>query len=68
MVTTQVKAMKYGIHFTLPTGDTYSIGWWQIDKDGFPYWHNHLKEKTWFTDELSRKFSDLCYEHSLVEA
>lgn len=63
METVEVSAMKYGIHFTLPDGNTYPIAWWQIEKDGFIHWHDHLKEKRWFSDEMSRKFTDLCMVH-----
>lgn len=63
MEATKVIAKKFGIHFLHPNGDSYCVGWWQIEKDGFSYWHNHLKEKTWFTDELSREFTDICLEY-----
>lgn len=68
MNNTVVKAEKYGILFIHPNSDTYPVSWWQIAKDGFTYWHNHLMEKRWFTDELSRQFTDLCMEHDYCNA
>ena len=58
----EVSAGTYGITFFLPTTE-YVVGWWQIEQDGFTSWHNQLLDKNWFTDEASRKFTDLCIEH-----
>ena len=60
----EVTASSYGIAIHLPNAQTYEIGWWQIEKDGFTSWHNHLSEKEWFSDEVSRRFTDLCMERT----
>ena len=64
MAQTTIHADQSGITIHLPNLQPYHIGWWQIEKDGFSYWHNHLMEKSWYNDELSRKFADMCMEHS----
>ena len=58
-----VTADNYGITFNLPHTHKYTVRWWQIEQDGFTKWHDHLREKSWFTDAASRKFIDLCIEH-----
>jgi hypothetical protein len=57
-----VYADKYGIHITTPQGNDYAIGWWQIEQDGFTSWLNHLQDKSWFTEDMKQKFTDLCFE------
>ena len=62
MANIEVTSGEYGITFILPT-TTYNVGWWQIQRDGFASWHNQLRDKIWFTDDVSRAFTDLCIEH-----
>lgn len=62
MANIEVTAGKYGITFILPS-TKYIVAWWQIEKYGFSNWHNHLRDKNCFTDEASRKFTDLCIDH-----
>lgn len=62
MANIEVTAGTYGITFNLPTAK-YVVGWWQIEQYGFTSWHNQLRDKNWFSDEVSRRFSDLCIEH-----
>ncbi len=58
----EVSAGIYGITFNLPT-TKYIVAWWQIEQDRFTSWHDQLRDKNWFTDDTSRKFTDLCIEH-----
>lgn len=41
----EVTADNYGITINIPSSTKYTVGWWQIEQDGFTYWHDHLKEK-----------------------
>ena len=63
MVNKEVTADNYGITINHPLEHKYVIGWWQIEQDGFRHWHDHLIEKRWFSDEMSREFTDLCIDH-----
>lgn len=63
MANKEVTADNYGLTINHPPEQKYVIGWWQIEQDGFSHWHNQLMEKKWFSDEMSRKFTDLCIEH-----
>ena len=59
----KVTADNYGITITLQPSRKYIVGWWQIERDGFTHWLNHLSEKRWFTEDISRRFADICREH-----
>lgn len=59
----EVTADNYGIIIHHPPDNKYVIGWWQIEQDGFRNWLNHLSEKRWFNDDMSREFTDLCIDH-----
>lgn len=57
-----IVAGKYGITINL-NPSKYVVGWWQIEQDGLTKWLDHMREKSWFTDELSRAFTDMCIDH-----
>lgn len=59
----KVETTPSEISISLPNGEAYRIGWWQIEKDGIVFWHNHLRDKRWYTEEVSREFTQLCLEH-----
>lgn len=63
MANKEVTTDNYGITINHPPQQKYVIGWWQIEKDGFRHWHNHLSEKRWFDDTLSRQFTQTCQKH-----
>lgn len=63
MAKTDIYADSHGIIFLINSTIRYPIGWWQIAKDGFSHWFNHLSEKRWFTNELGWKFTELCATH-----
>ncbi|MDE5869055.1 MAG: hypothetical protein K2H18_02380 [Muribaculaceae bacterium] len=54
-----------GITFFPEKPQRYRIMWWQIKKDGFEKWFNHLCEKLWFTDELCNAFTILCVNNDI---
>lgn len=62
MEKTSIYADNYGIHILQPNGRYYPVAWWQIEKEGIDSWIDHLKEKSWFTDELSQEFEELYSE------
>ena len=66
MAYNEVNTDAYGVIFHISPHITYTIGWWQIDKDGIDYWHNHLKEKSWFSDEMSRRLKELYQDRVLA--
>lgn len=59
----EVTTDNYGITIHHPPAQKYVIGWWQIEKDGFRHWLNHLSEKRWFSDRLSQLFIKMCRMH-----
>ena len=58
-----VNTDRYGVTFTIFSGTKYTIGWWQIERDGLTHWISHLRDKLWFTKEMEEEFNSIIREH-----
>ncbi|MBD5223629.1 MAG: hypothetical protein HDS71_06225 [Bacteroidales bacterium] len=55
-----------GIIFVFSNSDTYMIEWRKIIMDGLSKCVDHLREKRWFTNEVSEKFMMMYYLHLCI--